>query len=480
MIPVLDQTYSSVDAMPEGTNAKSRPAKEKKIEWPRTLLYGTVAAALLCWAGLYNGYPIVTPDSGNYLRSGAFHIALWPYRAPGYGAFIKWTMLGTSTWFTIAAQAVIVVYILRLTLARLIDGETKYVDRCLLAGACVLAAVTSLPWVVSELLPDVFAGMLLLSAFLLAFASEMRLGERVVLSLVVTISVATHSSLFPISVLYVGLLILLRLADRSAPKHPPIRFVLPWLLVPIVAAGLWTANQHRNMGLGFSISPSKNYFILGRLFGNGMAGDFLRESCPKRMFISCRYLSNLPRNDIEFLFHHPLVDELKGHEDEVEAIVHGAVRTHPQRFIISSVKESVLQLVALHPGIETRLNILVDYWYDVVMVIPKELQPYMRSRQFNDRLFPMSNGLTGIHIAIFWISAVACLALAWTGSFKRVNQLLGAAVAFLIINAAVCGALSGVYDRKQSRVAWIVPFCLIAYVCCHGRDSRRTQTVRNA
>ncbi len=480
MSPTLDLADAPVAPVPHEAGSAARPTKTERFAWGRTLLFGGLAASLLCWAGFYNGYPILTPDSGNYLRSGAFHVSLWPYRAPGYGAFIKWTMLGTSTWLTIAAQAIIVIYILRLTLARLLETETKYVDQCLLASACVMSVLTSLPWVASELLPDIFAGVLLLSAFLLTFSGGMRRAERVVLALIMTLSIAAHPSLFPISILYAGALLLLRLADRGSWGRLPIKSILVWFLVPIITAGLWTANQYRSMGFGFRISPSANYFLLGRLFGNGMAQDYLRENCPKRPFISCQYLSHLPRGDGEFLFEHPMGRALRTHEDEVKAIVFGAIRANPRRFVIASIRESALQFVALHPGEELHLNILVDYWYDVLLVIPKEFITYRLSRQFLDGLFPLSDQLTRIHIAVFWAGTLACLAFAWTRRSARVNQLLAAAFAFLVINATICGALSGVYQRKQSRVAWIVPFCLILYICCWIKDRRRARALTEA
>jgi len=295
----------------------------------RTLLFGALSLGLLSWVAFYNGYPTVTPDSGTYLLTGAFHIAFPPFRAPGYSAFTRWTSLGTSAWFTIAIQALIVVYVLRVTFVHLIGGDRKYVDRCLLAGVCVLAALTSLPWLVSELMADVFVGVLFLSAFLLAFAGELLLGQRFVLALILTISVSAHMSLFPILGLYIAAVVVLRLAGRQTYGLPPTWSALAWLIVPIIAAGFWTATQNLNMFLGFRLSPSKNTFLLGRLFGDGLAPDFLREQCPRRPFISCRYLSNLPRSGQEFLFQHPLIRDLKGHDDEVDTIVHGTLLAYP-------------------------------------------------------------------------------------------------------------------------------------------------------
>jgi Mg/Co/Ni transporter MgtE len=43
-------------------------------------------------------------------------------------------------------------------------------------------------------------------------------------------------------------------------------------------------------------------------------------------------------------------------------------------------------------------------------------------------------------------------------------------MAFLLINAAVCATFSGVFDRYQSRVAWLAALCATAFVCSWVKD----------
>jgi hypothetical protein len=432
-----------------------------------TILSTAAAAGFLLLVALYNGFPTVFSDTGSYLLTGALHLAYAPFRAPGYGVFTRVASLGRSPWFIVAAQALCVAFVLREACDFLIGGGRKFVNACLLASAVALTALTSLPWLVSLLMPDVFAGTAFLCAYLLASEDEMRPLQRIALASILAISVAAHSSLFPIMGLFIAALMAMRLFARHDWELPAARSVLAWLLVPVIAAGVWTANQNQGMKLGFRLSPSGNSFLLGRLFGDGLAAGYLRESCPQRHFISCRYLSNLPRNEAQFLFWHPLFHDLKGHEREIDTIVGETLRTYPEDFLLSSARQTLLQLVNFRTGEEIRSNAAQDWNVDAIKrVFPGDLQAFRNSRQNRDnRMLPLAAALSVIDVTFFCLCFAACLALARTAGFARINRFLAMAIVFLVINAAVCGSLAGVYDRYQSRVAWLIPFCLLAYAC---------------
>ena len=485
MTPTIDPIPTLAGATFEQAPAESQPQlwiSAKYTQALSTILAGSLAVGALLWVALYNGYPTIFSDTGSYLLTGAFHIALAPFRAPGYGAFTRLTSFGANAWFTIVAQAALVIYVLYETCGYLIGGQRKFVERCLLAAVCVLAALTSLPWLVSLLMPDVFAGIFFLCAFLLAYAGGLRRMQRILLASILMISVATHTSLFPIAALFLAAVAVLRFAARDARGFPPIRSALAWLLVPVIAAGLWTASQNQKMGLGFRLSPSANAFLLGRLFSDGLARDFLDENCPKRHFISCGYLSQLPRTEGEFLFRHPLYHDLKGNDREIDTIVRGTLVSYPRRFLLSSLRQTFLQLASLRTGEETRSD-AAQSWNSSAMlrVFPAELQAFRSSRQFRGRrMLSLADAVSPVHTAIFWLSFAACLLLARTGRFARANTFLAAAILFLVTNAAVCGALSGVYDRYQSRVAWLIPFCLIAYVCSLIKEHKKVAAGRDS
>jgi hypothetical protein len=456
----------------EVANCKLQPANEKQESLARRLFVGALAVCALVSIALYNGYPTVFSDTGGYLLTGKFFVALAPFRAPGYSIFTRLTSLGISAWFTIAAQAVMAVYVLYETCNYLIEADRKFADLSFLASVCAMAALTSLPWLVSLLMPDVFAGVLFLSAFLLAFAGELRHIQRIVLAAIFMISVAAHTSLFPIATLFVVAVVILRFVSRTPRIFPSTSAVLLWLLVPIIASGFLTAGLNRQMGLGFRLSPSRDAFMLARLFGDGLAADYLREICPKRQFISCRYLSHLPRTQEEFLFQHPLLAELlRGHQDEMEKIVRGTILAYPVRFVKSGAEETLLQLTALRTGDEIR-SYGAKQWNSgvVLQVFPGDWKAFLNARQYRDRLIPLADASAVVDTTVFWLSLAICLFLAGTGRFRRLNMFFYSAIAYLLINASICATFGGVYDRYQGRVAWIIPFCLTAYIGCLARD----------
>ena len=463
-----------------GDHLESQHAAKRNSGAARSLSFSALAACLLLWVALYNGYPTVYPDTGSYIYTGAFRIAVPPFRSPGYSVFLELTSLGASAWFSIVAQAVAVVGVLRETCKFLIGGESRFRDHCLLAIVCVLAALTSLPWETSLLMPDVFAGLVFLSLFLLAFNARLRLAERIALGAILTISASAHASLLPIAAAFVAILLVSALV---APRFtgPALRgahsamSVPPWLIVPILAAGIWTAGLNSRMGLGFNVSVSGNEFLLGRLFGDGLAGDYLRQNCPKKPFVACRHLDDLPKTPEEFLFWNPLLRDLNGHKDEISEIVRGTLSAYPLRFMWISAKQTLRQLVTLRTGNEVRdfaLHAPNSNAEVIQQVFPGDFHAFSTSRLIRGRLVPLTDAVAAIDSAVFWLSFVACMILTRTYRIEKLNRFFYSALVFLFLNAAICATLAGVYDRYQSRVAWIVPLCAVSYICCLANDKK--------
>jgi hypothetical protein len=447
-------------------------------EAARSLLFGAVAACLLLWVAFYNGYPTVYPDTASYIYTGAFRIPLPPFRSPGYSVFIARTSLGLSPWFTIVAQAIAVVAVLYEACKYLIGGDSKFRDYCVVVIAAFLAALTSLPWFTSLLMPDVFAGVVFLSLFLLAFNGRLHLGERIVLAAIATMAVGAHISLLPIAALFVASLSIVKIVGWLPAETPSTGAMVAWLALPLLVAGLWTANLNRSMALGFRLSPSGDEYLMGRLLEDGLAGDFLRANCPKRPFAACRYLNDLPKTPEQFLFWHPLLSEMELNGNEIQEVVRGTLAAYPLRFAWNSTRHTLRQFVQLRTGDEVRglaLGAPNATGTIIRRVFPRDTSAYEGSKLIQGRLVSMTKVVAIVDSAAFWLSALACIILAVRQHNEKWNWFFYSTIAYLFFNAAVCATLAGVYDRYQSRVAWLIPLCLATCLC--AQYARSTQEV---
>jgi hypothetical protein len=457
----------------------SQPQGNSLLLVIRSLLIRAVAVCALLWVALFNGYAVIFSDTGSYLLTGLMFIAFWPFRSPGYSVFTKLTSLGISAWLVVGMQAIIVVYVLDKTCEYLLGDDRRHRDICLLASVSVLAALTSLPWLVSQLMPDVFAGVVFLSSFLLACNDRLPSKTRLSLAVILMISTGVHTSLLPIAALFVALLIVIKIVARIRRTATLRAAVLASLVLPLIAGGLSTATLNYRMGLGFKFSPSAQIFMLSRLFADGLAADYLRDVCPRQSLIACNYLSQLPRTQSEFLFeNHPLLDEIVERPDEMDEIVHGTLSSHKLRFLTSSVKETFLQFAAFRTGDEVRSYHAKEWNRAVVaQVFPADFQAFLNSKETRGHLLPWANVAAAIDTVTFWLSVVICLAFSWSRVMRRLNRFFYAAMAFLLINAAVCATFSGVFDRYQSRVAWLAALCATAFVCSWVKDRYRAENL---
>src|SRR5690242_10614543 len=156
-----------------------------------TVLVLVLAALLLLWPAFWNGYPLVYADTGTYLSQAIEHYAGWD-RPIFYSLFLFPLHMTMTTWPAITVQALLVAYLLDLLRRTLLPGTSVW---WLLPVAGALACASSLPWLASQLMPDVFTGVIVVTIALLIFAADrLQARERTWLVALTAIAIAVHLS----------------------------------------------------------------------------------------------------------------------------------------------------------------------------------------------------------------------------------------------------------------------------------------------
>src|SRR5580692_4900097 len=119
----------------------------------------TIAATLiLLLPALWNRFPVLEYDTGGYLARW-FEGYLVPARSTTYGLFLfaGWPL---DFWPNVILQALAAVWIVDLLLrVHRFDGRVI----ALPVIVAVLSLLTAMPWLASELLTDIFAGLAVLA-----------------------------------------------------------------------------------------------------------------------------------------------------------------------------------------------------------------------------------------------------------------------------------------------------------------------------
>src|SRR6201992_4219286 len=173
----------------EGTPINTRILGARRTDTVSVWIAAILIPLFLIAPALWNGYPLLQWDTGGYLArcDGGY---LVPSRSTVFGLYLH---LGEASdfWLDLAAQALATLWILWLTL-RVLSLSQPF---RLLAISLSLVLTTALPWLASMLLTDIFAGLSVLSLFILVVhGDKISTLEKFLLFLFTAFSAATHSA----------------------------------------------------------------------------------------------------------------------------------------------------------------------------------------------------------------------------------------------------------------------------------------------
>ncbi len=418
-----------------------------------------ISVPCLVWPALWNGYPIVFADTGTYLSQAMHRYLGWD--RPAFYSFFIWPLhLGLTTWPVVLMQSCLTVLVLdQIRRAFGLPG-------CWLPGLTLFLAATSwLPWIVSELMPDLFTPLLvLLLGLLVAPGLRLRLRDRAVMTVLAAFMIATQQSSVLLALGLLVIVIPLRyLANRVWNGPGGGRDSWPVIVAPLLAPGLAIVALVLVNTVGFgriSVSPYGNVFVLARVIYDGPGMTVLRRDCPDRGWRLCHYLDAFPATADEFLWEasSPVIlgGGHKAISADADAIIRAAIVAEPQRLLVATWDNTMLQLTrfASGDGLES-WNRQVGSWIDQDFPA-QERAAFHAARQQSDGL-SVPSPLAIVHrvTALAGIAAaLLLLPLAWRRRHVAA-WFLAVVLLALPLSAAITGGLSTPHDRYQSRIIWL-------------------------
>ncbi|WP_409334587.1 hypothetical protein [Bradyrhizobium jicamae] len=423
----------------------------------RSVWAATIAIPLLLLApAFWNGYPLLQWDTGGYLARW-YEGYLVPSRSTVFGIYLH-VGEDSSFWLNLGIQALATLWILQLTL-RVLDLARP---ARLVAISLALIATTALPWIASMLLTDIFAGLSVLTLFVLVMCgAKISTLEKWILFVFTAFSAATHSA---------TLAVLLGLCCVGWAMRP-------WLGRPIPFAGLAlgsltiVAGAAMLLAANFALSgqlawtPGGYGVAFGRMLQDGIVTQYLRDHCASQNLKLCPYRDELPPTADDFLWGHSMFDTLgrfEGLNDEMGFIVVRALAEYPAWQAEAALAATARQLSSVATG-EGSSGWLPHTYGIIERYIPAQAARMHAARQQRWRLD--FTAVNRIHVPVAFASMVLVVMLFSRGLWQRrrddITLLAGTVTLALLGNAAICGVISGPHDRYGARIVWIATFVVL-------------------
>jgi hypothetical protein len=421
------------------------------------LRLATMALPLLLIApAFWNGYPLLQWDTGGYLARW-YEGYLVPSRSTVFGIYLHY---GESSgfWINLAAQSLATLWLLQLTLRVLGLMQTfRFV-----AISLLLILSTALPWLASMLLTDIFAGLGVLSLFLLVVGGQRTsVLEKISLFVFTAFAAATHSATLGV---LLGLCVAGWMARPLLGRRLPIAGLAQASLT-IVAGGLMLVSANHALSGKWTWTPGGYGVAFGRMMQDGIVARYLGDHCPREAFKLCPYRNELPASADQFLWGKSMFNTLgrfEGMNDEMGYIVVHSLADYPAWQAGAALSAMGQQLLHVATGEGT--NGWIPHTYGIIeRYIPAQVAPMRAARQQHWAV--NFDGVNWLHVPVALASMLALVAfLALSLRNRRLDDLtlLAATVVLALLgNAFICGVISGPHDRYGARMVWIATFVVL-------------------
>jgi len=447
--------------MREGTITISEPAIGRA---PALELLAALTTVALLGAAAFNGFPLIHPDSGTYLRVGLG--VGWPVDRSGfYGLYMRpFLSLGlgpAALWLWVAVQAAAIAAILVAALRRLAPRASIAAITWVLA---VTVLLTALPWQAGQLMPDAFTAPMILALWLVLRRPANADGQVLLWLAIVALGLThiTHLLLLPV----VGVILIMAGAWRHRAWRSAVRSLAALGLACAAIAGMQFVFNAVQFGFT-SVSPAGPVFLFARLNEDGHMQPWLDQHCGRDAPAElCAIRPRLPHDSQELLWgpnsrlYFPVSPEMPRWMGQFAVANRGAILDRPGPVLLSTLRGGGEQLLDFGALDDECPAMCADPASVLLLSFaqggPDFVAALKGSQQLRGTLPDNAiRWLTSPPTAAAMLALLPLLILAWRRGDDEAAALIAGVIALILCNALLAGGLSDVHARYQSRVAWL-------------------------
>ena len=415
-----------------------------------------IAAGSICFLipALINGFPFVYPDTVDYL---IFTPRL--YRSPFYGLFIFFFHLNRFIWAPVIAQAFIASHLVWV-LVRIHAGGSSV--RYFGFMVIILVCLSSLPFFVGFIMPDIFTPIMILVFYILGFhLSALSRLERLYFVLLGCVAVAAHISHLTQALALVSAIIIIQVFLRTPFRVALTRSTI--LSIPLVLSAIAILLNNIVVHHSVALFPAGQSFLLANMIEQGPARRYLQERCPAAGYRICSIIDSVPRTAYEVLWApdgaYQNLGGFEGMREEAKQIVMSTFLSRPWDVLQMAVHTVGLSFVNHAPGADLHsLGQSRDIW--MVDVLTKKfglstVRAHEDSLQSQDATRALLQAVDSMNFPIATVGLLISGIFAFRRGLQEATVLAILVPAAYAINNTLCAFASGISDRYQARVTWL-------------------------
>lgn len=435
----------------------------KKTLYP--ILSVMAASLLLMWYAFYNGYPMVTSDTGAYVYF-TFDFQVLKDRSSFYSVWLAITGLRTlqfagvrgSLWLPVFFQCLLLA-VLFLRYYRMLGHDVEVKLPGYLLAVVIVAITTGVSFIAAYIMPDIFAAILLLAILQYLYENKPSAKWTLVYLCLVGLSILVHYSHFLIVPVFCSLMLLY----AQITKQFPLRARLLNILGITAICWILACSINAIYGFGFTLSPGSHVFMAGKLVETGTMKKYLDEQCAEKQYKLCAYKDELPQQAYQYIWDDNSPFKKIGGWDssasEHRVIIRDIFTTprYTANFAGIALQHTLEQLHFMCvEGNGQAFDEFSAPYKSIDKHIKAELSQFGESRQQMQAIDNSSWANIQQIILIFSLLWMGLLFL--KGSLQQhIAHVYITIVLFVVCNAFVTASFANVLDRLQIRIFWVLP-----------------------